>query len=133
MLRNQAASLIKHDRIKTTLPKAKELRRFVEKLITLAKKDSLHARRLAAANLYEPAVLKKLFATIGPLNATRPGGYTRIIKIGTRKGDGGEEAFIELVGREKKFEDKTKKKEKKKVKKEEAPAETEKAQEPKTE
>jgi large subunit ribosomal protein L17 len=133
MLRNQAASLIKHDRIKTTLPKAKELRRFVEKLITLAKKDSLHARRLAAADVYEPEVLKKLFGTIGPLNATRPGGYTRIIKIGTRKGDGAEEAFVELVGREKKFEDKTKKKEKKKAKKEEAPVEAEQAAEPKAE
>lgn len=133
MLRNQATSLIKHDRIKTTLPKAKELRRFVEKLITLAKKDSLHARRLAAADIQEPEVLKKLFGTIGPLNATRPGGYTRIIKIGIRKGDGGEEAFIELVGREKKFEDKTKKKEKKKAKKEEAAAEAAPAEEPKAE
>jgi len=133
MLRNQATSLIKHDRIRTTLPKAKELRRFVEKLITLAKKDSLHARRLAAADIQEPEALKKLFATIGPLNATRPGGYTRIIKIGVRKGDGGEEAFIELVGREKKFEDKTKKKEKKKAKKEEAAAEAAPAEEPKAE
>ncbi|MFB3850430.1 MAG: 50S ribosomal protein L17 [Acidobacteriota bacterium] len=122
LLRNQAISLIKKDRIKTTVAKAKELRRFVEKLITLAKKDTLHARRIAAKDISDPEALKKLFATIGPLNAQRPGGYTRIIKAGFRKGDNAEEAIIELVGREPKFEDKTKKKTKKKEKTE-TPAE----------
>jgi len=120
MLRNQAASLIKHDRIKTTMPKAKELKRFVEKLITLAKKDTLHARRIAAADVQDPEILKKLFATIGPLNAQRQGGYTRILKAGFRRGDDAEEALVELVGREPKFEDKSKKK--KKAKKEAAAA-----------
>ncbi|MCX7830041.1 MAG: 50S ribosomal protein L17 [Acidobacteria bacterium] len=121
LLRNQAVSLIKKDRIKTTVAKAKELRRFVEKLITLAKKDTLHARRIAAKDIHDPEALRKLFSTLGPLNAQRPGGYTRIIKSGFRKGDNAEEAIIELVGREPKFEDKTKKKAKKKEKVEEAP------------
>jgi large subunit ribosomal protein L17 len=103
MLRNQAISLFKHDRVKTTLEKAKELRRFAEKLITLAKKDTLHARRMAARDVHDPEVLKKLFATLGPLYAARPGGYTRIVKLGWRKGDGAEVAFIELVGREPKL------------------------------
>lgn len=119
LLRNQAISLIKKDRIKTTVAKAKELRRFVEKLITLAKKDTLHSRRIAAKDIQDPEALKKLFATIGPLNAPRAGGYTRIIKTGFRRGDSAEEAIIELVGREPKFEDKTKKKTKKKEKVEE--------------
>ncbi len=116
LLRNQTISLIKKDRIKTTVAKAKEVRRFVEKLITLAKKDTLHARRLVAKDIQDPEALKKLFATIGPLNAQRPGGYTRIIKAGFRRGDSAEEAIIELVGREPKFEDKSKKKAKKKEK-----------------
>lgn len=105
MLRNQAVSLMRHDRITTTVTKAKELRRFVEKLITLAKKDTLHARRLAACHVQDPEVLKKLFATLGPLFSERPGGYTRILKMGYRKGDGAQEAIIELVGREPKFEE----------------------------
>lgn len=103
MLRNEAISLFTHDRVKTTLEKAKELRRFAEKLITLAKKDTLHARRIAARNIHDPEALKKLFATLGPLYAGRPGGYTRIVKLGWRKGDGAEVAFIELVGREPKI------------------------------
>jgi large subunit ribosomal protein L17 len=106
MLRNQAVSLVQHDRIKTTLPKAKELRRFVERLITLAKKDTLHARRIAARHVHDPAALKKLFAVLGPLYAQRPGGYTRIMKLGFRRGDGAQEAIIELVGREPKTEEK---------------------------
>ncbi len=106
MLRNQAVSLFKHDRVKTTLEKAKELRRFAEKLITLAKKDTLHARRIAARDVHDPEVLRKLFATLGPLYATRPGGYTRIVKLGWRKGDGAQLAFLELVGREPKIEEK---------------------------
>ena len=106
MLRNQAISLFKHDRVKTTLEKAKELRRFAEKLITLAKKDTLHARRIAARDVHDPEALKKLFATLGPLYASRPGGYTRIVKLGWRKGDGAEIALVELVGREPKTEEK---------------------------
>lgn len=105
MLRNQAISLVRHDRITTTLPKAKELRRFVEKLISLAKKDTLHARRLAARHVQDPEILKKLFGVLGPLYAVRPGGYTRILKMGFRKGDGAQEAIVELVGREPKFEE----------------------------
>ncbi len=106
MLRNQAVSLVQHDRIKTTLPKAKELRRFVERLITLAKKDTLHARRIAARHVHDPEALKKLFSVLGPLYAQRPGGYTRIMKLGYRKGDGAQEAIIELVDREPKTEEK---------------------------
>jgi large subunit ribosomal protein L17 len=105
MLRNQTASLVRHDRITTTLCKAKELRRFAERLITLAKKDTLHARRLAARHVYDPEILKKLFGTLGPFYSNRPGGYTRILKLGFRKGDGAQEAIIELVGREPKFEE----------------------------
>jgi len=108
MLRNQAASLVRHDRIQTTLEKAKELRRFVERLITLAKKDTLHARRTAARHVQDPAVLKKLFSTLGPLYAQRPGGYTRIVKLGFRKGDGAQVALIELVDREPKVEESNK-------------------------
>ena len=106
MLRNQAISLFKHDRVKTTLEKAKELKRFAEKLITLAKKDTLHSRRIAAQGVHDPKVLQKLFSTLGPLYASRPGGYTRIVKTGWRKGDGARIAFIELVGREPKHEEK---------------------------
>lgn len=106
MLRNQAISLFKHDRIKTTVEKAKELRRFAEKLITLAKKDTLHSRRLAARDVHDADVLKKLFATLGPLYAQRPGGYTRLVKLGFRRGDGAQMAVIELVDREPKTEEK---------------------------
>ncbi len=104
LLRNQAISLVRHDRITTTLEKAKELRRYVEKLITLAKKDTLHSRRLAASKVDDPEALKKLFGTLGPLYADRPGGYTRILKLGVRRGDAAQVAMIELVGREPKFE-----------------------------
>jgi len=102
LLRNLATSLFEKERIRTTLPKAKELRPFAERLITLAKGegDRLHARRLAARNVQDPAVLKKLFDTIGPRFATRPGGYTRILRLGSRKGDGAEMANVELVGYE---------------------------------
>ena len=122
MLRNQAVSLFRHDRIKTTVEKAKELRRFAEKLITLAKKDTLHARRLAAKDVQDPEVLRKLFATLGPLYAQRPGGYTRIIKLGFRKGDGAQLALIELVDREPKVEEKPAKGKAKKAAAKEAPA-----------
>jgi large subunit ribosomal protein L17 len=102
LLRNLATSLFDKERIRTTLPKAKELRPFAEKLITLAKRDTnrLHARRLAARDIQEPAVVKKLFDTIGARFATRPGGYTRILRLGPRRGDGAEMAYIELVGYE---------------------------------
>lgn len=126
MLRNQAVSLVRHDRIRTTLEKAKELRRFVEKLITLAKRDTLTSRRLAARHVQDSEALKKLFSTLGPLYAQRPGGYTRILKLGTRRGDGAQLAILELVGREPKFEEKTKK-----AKKRKAPKETPEAEEAK--
>ncbi len=102
LLRNLATALFDKERIRTTLPKAKELRPFAERLITLAKRetDRLHARRLAARHIQEPAVVKKLFDTIGSRFATRPGGYTRILRLGPRKGDGAEMAFLELVGYE---------------------------------
>ena len=102
LLRNLATALFEKERIRTTLPKAKELRPFAEKLITLAKReaDRLHARRLAARDLQDPAVVKKLFDAIGPRFATRPGGYTRILHLGPRKGDGAEMAYLELVGYE---------------------------------
>ena len=99
MLRNMATALFERERIRTTLPKAKELRPFAEKLITLAKRDSdrLHARRQAARHIQDPAIVKKLFDTIGARFATRPGGYTRILRLGTRHGDGAEMAYLELV------------------------------------
>ena len=102
LLRNLATALFERERIRTTLPKAKELRPFAEKLITLAKREDgrLHARRQAARELQDPAILKKLFDTIGARFATRPGGYTRILRLGTRHGDGAEMAYLELVGYE---------------------------------
>jgi large subunit ribosomal protein L17 len=102
LLRNLATSLFDKERIRTTLPKAKELRPFAERLITLARREAnrLHARRLAARDLQDPAVLQKLFDTIGARFATRPGGYTRILRLGPRKGDGAEMAYLELVGYE---------------------------------
>jgi len=102
LLRNLATALFDKERIRTTLPKAKELRPFAERLITLAKREEnrLHARRLAARDLQDPAVVQKLFDTIGARFATRPGGYTRILHLGPRKGDGAEMAYLELVGYE---------------------------------
>ena len=100
MLANMAGSLIEHEQIKTTLPKAKELRPYVEKLITLAKRGDLHARRLAAARLKQTKHLSKLFALLGPRYAERPGGYTRIMKAGFRYGDMAPMAIIELVDRD---------------------------------
>ena len=102
LLRNLATALFDKERIRTTLPKAKELRPFAERLITLAKREEnrLHARRLAARDLQDPAVVQKLFDTIGARFATRPGGYTRILRLGPRKGDGAEMAYLELVGYE---------------------------------
>ena len=102
LLRNLATALFEKERVRTTLPKAKELRPFAERLITLAKREEnrLHARRLAARHIQDPAVVKKLFDTIGSRFATRPGGYTRILRLGPRKGDGAEMAYLELVGYE---------------------------------
>jgi large subunit ribosomal protein L17 len=99
MFRNQLASLIEHERIITTLPKAKELRPLIEKLITLGKNDSVHARRQAAQTVASDTLVAKLFDTIGPRFSTRPGGYTRIVKLGSRRGDAAEMALLELVER----------------------------------
>jgi large subunit ribosomal protein L17 len=109
LLRNQAEALLRHERIETTMPKAKELRPFVERLITLAKRGlaagesnggSLHARRLVLRDIQNRDVVGKLFDTIAPRFETRPGGYTRILRIGYRRGDSAEVAQIELVGSE---------------------------------
>ena len=94
-----AISLIEHEGIKTTLPKAKELRSFIEPLITLAKDDSVANRRLAFSKIRNKAAVGKLFSDLGPRFKDRPGGYSRIIKIGFRKGDAAPIAFIELVDR----------------------------------
>jgi len=92
-----AMSLFQHERITTTTARAKELRPYVERLITLAKRGDLHARRLAARQIADRDVLGKLFDDIAPRYAERPGGYTRILKLGNRKGDAAEMALIELV------------------------------------
>lgn len=94
---NMATSLLKHGQIRTTLPKAKDLRKVVEPLITLAKKGDLHARRLAASTIMEADVVKHLFDNIGPANKDRSGGYTRVIKAGFRLGDAAPMAIIELT------------------------------------
>lgn len=99
MFRNMAVSLIEHEVIKTTLPKAKELRRVAEPLITLAKEDSVANRRLAFSRMRDKAAVGKLFTEIGPRYQTRAGGYTRILKCGFRAGDAAPMAFIELVDR----------------------------------
>jgi large subunit ribosomal protein L17 len=119
LLRNLSTSLFDKERISTTLPKAKELRPFAERLITLARKDNLHARRRVARSIQNKAVLKKLFDTLGPRFAQRNGGYSRILKLGWREGDGAEMALVELLGSEPVF-DKGDKKSKKKKKKEAA-------------
>jgi large subunit ribosomal protein L17 len=109
LLRNQAMALLRHERIETTIPKAKELRPFVERLITIAKRGvasgeangkALHARRMVLAELPDKDVVGKLFETIAPRFAERPGGYTRILRVGYRRGDSAEVAQIELVGSE---------------------------------
>jgi len=96
-LRNLARNLFLHGRIETTTAKAKELRPFVEKLITLGRQGDLHARRLAGRSIADRQVLGKLFDDVGPRFSERPGGYTRILKLGTRRGDAAEMALIELV------------------------------------
>ncbi len=99
MFRNMAASLFRHELIKTTVPKAKELRRVAEPLITLAKKDSVHTRRLAFARLRDEAAVGKLFVELGPRYQARPGGYLRILKCGYRASDAAPMAYVELVDR----------------------------------
>ena len=99
MFRNMASSLVKHEIIKTTLPKAKELRRVIEPLITLAKNDSVANRRLAFARTGDKEVVGKLFNELGPRYEARPGGYTRILKCGFRAGDNAPMAYVELVDR----------------------------------
>ena len=99
MLRNMCNSLITHEAIKTTVPKAKELRRVVEPLITLAKTPSLANRRLAFNRLRDRDIVTKLFNELGPRYQTRPGGYTRILKMGFRVGDNAPMAYVELVDR----------------------------------
>ena len=100
LFRNQLASLIDKERIITTLPKAKELRPQIEKLVTLGKNDSVHARRQAARIVADDSLIAKLFGTIGPRFAERQGGYTRIVKLGPRRGDAAEMAILEFVGYE---------------------------------
>ena len=101
MLKNMAAALIKHEQIKTTLPKAKELRGFVDALITLGKRGTLHARRQALARLNNDTLLvSKLFEVLAERFSERPGGYTRVIKAGFRRGDNSPMAYIELVDRD---------------------------------
>jgi large subunit ribosomal protein L17 len=109
LLRNQATALIRHERIETTVPKAKELKPFVERLITIAKRGlaageghvkALNARRLVLVDIQDRAVVGKLFDDIAPRFASRPGGYTRLLKVGYRRGDSAEVAQLELVGSE---------------------------------
>ncbi len=128
LLRNLATALFDKERIRTTLMKAKELRPYAEKLISLAKREEnrLHARRLVARDIQDAVVAKKLFDTLGARYATRPGGYTRILRLGPRKGDGAEMAIVELLGSE--FQPK---KPEEKGKKEAAKTEASKAEPPK--
>ena len=100
LLRNMVTDFLEHGRLMTTLPKAKEIRPLAEKMITLGKRDSLHARRLVQSYVMREAVAKKVFDTVAPKFADRNGGYSRIIKLGNRKGDGADMAIIELLGSE---------------------------------
>jgi large subunit ribosomal protein L17 len=99
LYRHMAAALFRHERIRTTVPKAKAIRRVVERMITRARTDSVHNRRLIARDLQEPAILAKLFTDIAPRFVGRPGGYTRVLRIGKRGGDTSEMAIVELVVR----------------------------------
>jgi len=101
LFKNMMVSLLRHEQIITTVPKAKELRTYIEPMITLAKVDSVHRRRIAFARLRDRDIVLKLFNEIAPHFKTRPGGYLRILKCGYRKGDRAPLALIELVGREK--------------------------------
>lgn len=97
MLRNLVTSLLRSDRIETTVTRAKETKRMADKMITLAKRGDLHARRQALAYIYDEDVVRKLFDELGPKYAERNGGYTRIMRVGPRRGDGAEIAILELV------------------------------------
>jgi len=110
LLRNLVTSFLERERIRTTLAKAKATRPLAEKMITLGKKDTLHARRQALRFIYKKEVVRKLFEEVAPRFTERPGGYTRIVKLGPRAGDGAEMAILEMVGTE--FKKKEKKKEK---------------------
>ncbi len=99
MINNMITSLFAHERIRTTVPKAKVARRVAERMITYAKRDTLHARRLAHRRIRDDEVLRKLFAVLGPRYQSRPGGYTRIVRLAARPGDGAEQAILELVDR----------------------------------
>jgi large subunit ribosomal protein L17 len=101
MLRNLVTALLDHERIKTTAPKAKELKRFADKIITLGKKGNAHSRRIAAADVKDTAILEKLFGDVAVRCKSRPGGYTRIIRVANRVGDNAPMAYIELVDRKK--------------------------------
>jgi large subunit ribosomal protein L17 len=116
LLRNLVTSFLEKERIRTTLAKAKAARPLAEKMITLARKDTLHAKRQALSFIYKKPVVKKLFEELGPRFSERPGGYTRIVKIGPRAGDGAEMAILELIGSEFKKKEKKKAKEKAKSK-----------------
>ncbi|MGA2597603.1 MAG: 50S ribosomal protein L17 [Bryobacteraceae bacterium] len=100
LFRGLITSVLEHERIITTVPKAKAVRPLVEKMITLGKQDTLHARRQAAAVIESPAIVQKLFDKLGARFGQRNGGYTRIVRLGPRKGDGAEQAILELVGSE---------------------------------
>jgi len=100
MMDNMVISLLRHERIKTTVPKAKEARKLADKVITLSKKGSVHARRLAGKTVHDREVLSKLFDTLAERYQSRPGGYTRIIRVGRRQGDAAEMALLELVDRD---------------------------------
>jgi len=100
LFRGLITAVIEHERIVTTVPKAKAVKPLVEKMITLAKRDTLHARRQAAEFIETPAALKKLFDKLGTRFGQRNGGYTRVVRLGNRKGDGAEQAILELVGSE---------------------------------
>ena len=100
MFQNMMVSLLRHEQIKTTVPKAKELRRFIEPMITLSKEDNLHRRRVAFNRLRDRDIVTKLFAEIGPFYKTRPGGYLRILKCDYRAGDNAPMAIVQLVDRE---------------------------------
>lgn len=130
LLANQVCSLIEHERIKTTLAKAKAVRPLAEKMVTLGKNGSLHARRTALAVLRQKNAVKKLFDNIAPRSATRKGGYTRIIRLGQRKSDSASVAFIEWVDAAPAVEEKPVEEKASKPQKEPAPAAEEKKPEP---
>jgi large subunit ribosomal protein L17 len=104
LLANLVTALIQHEQIRTTVPKAKEARRVAEKLITMAKDNALHYRRLAGRTIRDPEALRKLFDTLGPRFKSRPGGYTRVVKLGRRQGDAAPMAVLELVERSQRVE-----------------------------